>query len=258
VGLWVTKLHRPLRDLIYIGKARDLTRVDAVPTHLEIGAAATVQDAMPALVAAFPDLDELLRRYGSPPIRNAATLGGNVANGSPIGDSMPAFIALGATVVLRRGNARRELPMEEFFLGYQKNALAPGEFLEALRIPRLQPGTHFRAYKISKRFDQDISAVCGAFAVTLDGGRVRHVRLGWGGLAAVPMRAAATEALLTGEFWSEATIERCAQRLADDFAPLSDMRASADYRMRVAQNLLRKFFLEVDGRAPLRLHALPG
>jgi len=258
VGLWVTKQHRPLGDLIYIGKVRELDRIDAGAAHLEIGAAATVQDALPALTAAFPDLDELLRRYASPPIRNAATLGGNVANGSPIGDSMPAFIALGATVVLRRGSARRELPMEDFFVGYQKNALGPGEFLEALRIPRLPAHSEFRAYKISKRFDQDISAVCGAFAVTLDGGRVRQARLGWGGLAAVPRRSPAAEAALAGELWSAETVERAAARLADDFTPLSDMRASAAYRLRVAQNLLRKFFLEVNGGAPLRLYAMAG
>jgi xanthine dehydrogenase small subunit len=256
VGLWVTKLHRPLKDIIYVGKVAELACIRTSADHIEIGAAATVEQARPVLVEAFPDLDELLRRYGSPPIRNAATLGGNVANGSPIGDSMPAFIALGATVLLRRGRARREMPMEEFFVGYQKNALQAGEFLEAIRVPRLQPGAHFRTYKISKRFDQDISAVCGAFTVTLDGGHVSSARLAWGGLAAVPKRAYAAEAALTGQRWALETLERCGQQLAEDFTPLTDMRASAAYRMRVAQNLLRKFFLEVDQRTPLRLYAM--
>jgi len=256
VGLWVTKQHRPLRDMLYVGKVRELARIETTASHIEIGAAVTVQDAMPVLIEAFPDMDELLRRYGSPPIRNAATLGGNVANGSPIGDSMPAFIALGATVVLRQGDRSRELNMEDFFLGYQKNALAPDELLETVRVPRLQPNTHFRTYKISKRFDQDISAVCAAFAVTLDGTRIAAARLAWGGLAAVPRRAPAAEAALAGQMWSAETLERGAMRLAEDFTPLTDMRASADYRLRVARNLMRKFYLETAGGTPVRVYAM--
>jgi xanthine dehydrogenase small subunit len=169
---------------------------------------------------------------------------------------MPALIALGATLTLRKGNSRRVLDLEDFFLGYQKNALDRGEFLEAIRIPRLSPRTQFRTCKISKRFDQDISALCGALAVTLDRGRVSAARIAFGGLAAVPRRAYATEAALSGAAWSAQSVERSAQCLSQDFTPITDMRASAEYRLRVARNLLHKFYLEVEQGEPLRLYAL--
>ena len=197
--------------------------------------------------AHYPELREVLRRFASPPIRNAGTLAGNVANGSPIGDSMPPLIALGARVVLRKGAARRELPLEELYLAYQKTALAPGEFVERVRVPLRQPRLKFATYKISKRFDQDISAVCAAFAIALEGGTIRSARVAFGGMAATPKRAPRCEAALTGQPWSEATCERAAAALAQDYAPITDMRASAAYRSTVAQNLLRKFHLETSG-----------
>ena len=244
VGLWVTKGHRELEVLISTSSVTELARASVEDGHLLLGAALTLSDAQEVLAAQHPDLGELLRRFGSPQVRNAGTVGGNVANASPIGDLPPALLALDAKVVLRRGGDRRELPMEEFFLGYRKTALRPGEFLERIRVPLRSPGREFRAYKVSKRFDQDISAVCGAFSVELERGRVRDVRLAYGGMSEIPKRARACEAALAGHPWTEATVDAALPQLDRDFSPISDMRASAAYRRLVARNLLRKFQLE--------------
>ena len=184
----------------------------------------------------------MLRRYGSTQVRNAATLGGNIANGSPIGDGPPALIALGATLQLRRGDARREIALEDFFLDYGKQDRAAGEFVEAILIPR-QHDT-LRCYKLSKRFDQDISAVCGCISITGNGTEILTARIAFGGMAGTPKRALAAEEVLIGQPFCEAAFADAAERLAEDFTPLSDWRASADYRMLAAQNLLRRFFLE--------------
>ncbi|MGH6898972.1 MAG: xanthine dehydrogenase small subunit [Geminicoccaceae bacterium] len=244
VALWVTKQHRDLDALIYVGAVAELRRLKISDTHLEIGAAVTYTDAMAALGARWSDFGELIRRLGSVQIRNSGTIGGNVANGSPIGDSMPALIALGAELVLHRGSARRMLPLEDFYLDYRKTALAVGEFVEGIRVPLPQAGQQFRCYKISKRFDQDISALLGAFHVELDQGRVAQIRIAYGGMAAIPKRARACEQALLGQPWTEATVARGREALAHEFAPLSDMRAGAAYRLLAAQNLLTKFLME--------------
>jgi len=214
-------------------------------THVEIGAAATYTDALAVLSGPLPSLAALVRRIGSQQIRNTGTLVGNVANASPIGDTMPALLALGASAVLRRGEARRELPLDQFFLGYRRTALQPGEFIERVRVPLPPAGLRFATYKVSKRPDQDISAVCAAFAVTLDRGRVREARIAYGGMAAVPKRALACEAALVGKAWTEETVASVLPVLDGEFQPLTDMRASAAYRTLVARNLLRKFQAEV-------------
>jgi xanthine dehydrogenase small subunit len=250
VGLWVTKQHRDLDTLIYVGEVEELTRLEVTDTHLEIGAALTYTDAMDALGAHWPDFGELIRRLGSVQIRNSGTIGGNVANGSPIGDSMPALIALGAEVVLRKGSAHRNLPLEDFYLDYRKTALQPGEFVALIRVPLPRPEQQFRCYKISKRFDQDISALLGAFNIRLAKGRVADVRIAYGGMAAIPKRARACERALLGRPWTEATIARGREALAREFAPISDMRASAAYRLLAAQNLLTKFFIETGVPTP--------
>jgi xanthine dehydrogenase small subunit len=254
VGLWITKQHRDLEEVIYTGEVAELQRLDVVDGWVEIGAAVTVTDAMGVLGEHYPDLGEVYRRFGSPPIRNAATLGGNVANGSPIGDSMPALIALGSTVVLRRGAERRELPLDELYLGYRQTAMRPGELIEAVRVPVFRPAgadpaRRFATYKVSKRFDQDISAVCAAFALRLagdptNGQRIAEARVCYGGMAAVPKRAAGCEAALLGRPWDEDAVAAGMEALDGDFDPISDMRASAAYRRTVARNLLRRFFLE--------------
>ncbi len=259
VGLWVTKQHRALGDVIYVGNVADLQEVAIAAGQIDIGAAVSLTDAFAPLEQHYPELREVLRRFASPPIRNAGTLAGNVANGSPIGDAMPPLIALGASVVLRKGSARRELSLEDLYLAYQKTALQPGEFVERVRVPRRPPALKLATYKISKRFDQDISAVCAAFALVLDGDTIRAARVAFGGMAATPKRAAGCEAALAGQPWNEATCERAVAALERDFTPLTDMRASAGYRATAAQNLLRKFHLESSGAlaaAPSRLYDL--
>jgi len=244
VGLWVTKQLRVLPALIYLGNTDDLQRIEIGDEHIEIGAAVTLEDAFAVLVEHYADFGEMFRRFASVPVRNAGTLVGNVANGSPIGDSMPALIAANARVCLRRGDERRELAMEDLYLDYMKNALRESEFIEAIRVPLPRADTHLRCYKLAKRFDQDISAVCAAFALRLDGERVAEIRIVMGGMAAIPKRAAATEEYLRGESWDQPTVLTAMQRLGDDFTPLNDMRASAAYRARGAANLLQRFFLE--------------
>jgi xanthine dehydrogenase small subunit len=242
VGLWVTKQHRDLGDIIYIGNVADLQDVAITPDCIDIGAAVSLTDAFAPLEAHYPELREVLRRFASPPIRNAGTLAGNVANGSPIGDSMPPLIALDARVVLRKGAARRELPLEALYLAYQKTALAPGEFIERVRVPVRRASLKFATYKISKRFDQDISAVCAAFHVD-----ATKARFGFGGMAATPARARkAEEAYAKG-------IEAACTALVADFSPISDPRASAWYRLRAAQALLRKFHAGTSPRVLLEM-----
>jgi xanthine dehydrogenase small subunit len=253
VGLWVTKQHRDLDTLIYVGEAQELKRIEMTGAHLEIGAAVSYTDALDTLGGHWPDFGELIRRLGSVQIRNSGTIGGNVANGSPIGDSMPALIALGAEVVLRRGDARRTMPLEDLYLDYRQTALQPGEFVERLRVPLPQPARQFRCYKISKRFDQDISALLGAFQIGLDEGKVASIRIAYGGMAAIPKRALECEQALLGQPWTEATVARGRDALARDFRPLSDMRASAGYRLLAAQNLLTKFHIETTARVDTRV-----
>ena len=256
VGLWVTKQHRRLETVISLGRVAGLADIVVTGGRIEIGAGAPYTDAMPVLAQHHPEIDGLLRRLGSVQIRNAGTIGGNIANGSPIGDSLPALIALGASVVLRRGAVERVLPLEDYFLAYRKTALAPGEFVARILVPLAAPDTLFRTYKISKRFDQDISAVCGGFAATIRGGQVADIRLAFGGMAGIPARAWACEQALIGRPWTEASIRSALPALAQDFAPLSDMRASAEYRARVAANLLRKFQIETSGGGHVSVLAL--
>ena len=202
---------------------------------------------MDIIVEHYPRLDELFRRFASPPIRNAGTLGGNIANGSPIGDSMPALMVAGTTLVLRRGRSRREVALDDFYREYQVNDLRPSEFVETIRMPLSGPGVVLSSHKLSKRFDQDISAVCNAYRLELDGENVASFRMACGGLAATIRRAENCEAAINGKPWNEETIAAGAQALVQDFEPITDMRASKDYRLKAAQNLLRRFYLETCG-----------
>jgi xanthine dehydrogenase small subunit len=252
VGLWVTKQMRELDNIIYLGQVAELKRVVDADGMIEIGAGVTLEDAYAAVCRHYPDqLSEMWQRFASLPIRNAGTLGGNVANGSPIGDSMPWLIALGSQVVLRGARGVRVLALEDFYLGYQQKDLQPGEFVQAVRVPLPREGVRFRTYKLAKRFDQDISAVCAAFAFAFGGGIITSARIAFGGMAATPKRAAAAEALLVGREWNEAALLEAMAALAQDYAPLSDMRASSSYRMKTAQNLLRRFWFETRLENPL-------
>ena len=244
VGLWVTKLHRDLGRTVFIGDIEDLRRIEETPEALTLGAAVRYSEAREVLARLHPDLGELVRRIGGVQVRNAGTIGGNIANGSPIGDMPPALIALGAELTLRRGSERRTIPLERFFITYGKQDRAPGEFVESVRIPRPDPGLLIRIVKLSKRFDSDISGVCGAFALRIVDGVVTVAKVAFGGMAGIPARAPGCEAALVGHPWSEATAEAAATALAKDYTPLDDLRGSAAYRSKVAANLLRRLWAE--------------
>ena len=244
IGLWVNKQFRELPTLIYTGRVEALKAIREEDGGLWIGAAASLEDAWAALTALAPSLAELWRRFASPPVRHAGTLGGNIANGSPIGDGAPALIALGADVLLRKGDQQRRLPLQDLYLDYMKKDLQPGEFVEALWVPKPDTSWAISAHKVSKRHDSDISAVCAVLALQLRNGTVQQARFVFGGMAAIVKRAAAAEAAVVGQPWVEATAEAAAQALPSDFKPMTDMRASDGYRLKVAQNLLRKLWLE--------------
>ncbi len=259
VGLWVTKQQRRLDPVIYVGEVEELKRLELGSETIEVGAAVTYDRVFPVIAAEYPDFGEVLRRLGSVQIRNCGTIGGNIANGSPIGDSLPPLIALGARLVLRRGAMRRELALEDFFLDYGKQDRHPGEFVERVRLPRRDPAPQFACYKISKRFDQDISACLGAFNLKLQQGRVADIRICFGGMAGIPKRATRCERALIGRAWSLPTILAAQAALGNDYTPISDLRASQNYRSLVAENLLLKFYHEtVHLGRPTRVLATEG
>ncbi|TLP62811.1 xanthine dehydrogenase small subunit [Parasedimentitalea maritima] len=245
VGLWVTKGMRQLDPVIFLEGCADLKQVKVTGTHVRLGAMVDMNAMRDVLEPLHPSYGEMIRRYASMPVRNAATVGGNIANGSPIGDNPPALIALGATLHLRKGDSRRDIALEDFFVEYGKQDRQAGEFVEAVSFPR-QDDT-LRVYKISKRFDQDISAVLGAFNVTVDNGTVASARIAFGGMAGTPHRATHVENALIGQPWSEETIANAMTEFGKDYTPLTDMRASADYRLQSASNLLARYFAEMNG-----------
>jgi xanthine dehydrogenase small subunit len=248
VGLWVTKFMRDIGPMIYIGHLQELHSIDEGEGAVTFGAGVTYTEAQGAIARHFPQLVELWNRIGGGQVRNAGTIGANIANGSPIGDTPPPFIALGAHVILRKGDRRREVRLRDFFIAYGKQDREPGEFVEKVIVPYVPAGERFACYKVSKRKDEDISALCGAFRVFVnDEGRVGMIRIAFGGMAATPKRAVAVEEALIGRPWTAATIEAAIPAFAVDYQPLTDMRASAEYRLLAAQNLLRRFHLETTG-----------
>jgi xanthine dehydrogenase small subunit len=293
IGLWVTKQFRDLGDVLWIGAVQalrgigwqngDIDAADPVVTEapvgvanparvvvtadssrwLEVGAGASLQEAWAALARHWPELAEVGLRFAGPSVRHAGTLGGNLANGSPIGDGAPVLMAMDARLVLRRGGHRRVLRLDEFYLDYMKNRLEPGEFLEAVRVPDLDTAprgdgatTHqLRAWKISKRFDCDISALCAGIRLSLVNGRVEDVRLAFGGMAGTVRRAQAAEGALRGQPWTEQTLQAACAALDDDFTPMTDLRASAGYRRDAARGLLHRLWLQTRPDNPLPIRA---
>ncbi len=247
VGLWVTKGLRDLGDVIFLGDVADLRRMEEDAEGLTLGAAVRYAEAHAAMARLHPDLGELVRRIGGLQVRSAATVGGNIANGSPIGDGPPALIALGAELTLRSMVGRRTMPLEAYFLDYGKQDRRPGEFVESLRIPRPGPDAVIHIAKLSRRFDSDISAVCGAFHLTVTEGTITAGRAAFGGMAVTPRRAVACEQALLGRPFTEATITAAADALRGDFDPLSDVRGSSGYRRDAAANLLRRLWLREQG-----------
>jgi xanthine dehydrogenase small subunit len=247
VGLWVTKSFRNLGTVIFLDRCHDLRGVTRSDAGLHIGAMTAMTDVRDAVQEDYPSYAEMIRRYGSQQVRNAATLGGNIANGSPIGDNPPVLIALGATLHLRKEDATRQMPIEDFFIDYGKQDRAKGEFVTGVDLPH--GDNALRVYKLSKRFDQDISAVCGAFNVTVADGTVSAARIAFGGMAGVPKRASAVETALVGQPWTTATVTAALAAFDADFQPLSDMRASAHYRLTTARNMLRRYHADLTGQS---------
>ncbi|EEA01977.1 xanthine dehydrogenase, small subunit, partial [Burkholderia sp. H160] len=259
IGLWVTKQMRELDNVVYVGQIAELQKLETNDDWIEIGAGVSVEKAYAEIAKQYPELIEMWQRFASLPIRNAGTLGGNIANGSPIGDSMPGLIALGARVIVRGGDIEREMPLEDLYLAYQKKDMAGHEFVVGLKVPTrggARANLRFRTYKLSKRFDSDISAVCAAFSYIADGDVIREPRIAFGGMAATPKRALHAEAVLRDAEWHEATAQAAMLALGNDYAPLTDMRATSDYRLEAAKNTLYRFWLETRARQPLPKSAL--
>ena len=257
VGLWVTKQHKQYTQVLDVTRAAELRQVAQHADAIHIGAAVTLTDAFAALTAQWPQLHRFATRFAGLPVRNSGTLGGNVANGSPIGDSMPLLIALRAQVVLAsQARGERQLPLEDLYTGYRQNVMAPDELLVRIMVPRPSAQEQLRAYKISKRFDDDISAVCLVLNLDIADGTVQRASIGAGGVAATPARARQTEAALTGQPWTEATAQRAAAVLQAEFSPISDMRASGAYRREVLGGLLQRYWLETQGQPSVSLDTL--
>ncbi|MBB1076627.1 xanthine dehydrogenase small subunit [Rhodoferax sp. 4810] len=256
VGLWVNKLHKDFAQVLDVTRVAELRQISSTATHLSIGAAVTLTDAFAALEATRPALHAFAMRFAGAPVRNSGTLGGNVANGSPIGDSMPLLIALHATVTLASVRGTRELPLELLYTGYRQNVIAQDEVLTQILVPQPQADEFLRVYKISKRLEDDISAVCLAVQLHLQEGKVAQASIGVGGVAATPVRALLTEAALTGQPWTLATINAAMTTLRAEFQPISDMRASSDYRRQVLGNLLQRLWRESQGEADTSLASL--
>lgn len=245
IGLWVTKHHKKQQTMIYTGEIDSLKSITENNHGLEIGSSVTYSQCFASLSTYDETIETLLRRFASTQIRNSGTLGGNIANGSPIGDGPPLLIALNAHLILRSKKEMREIPVEDYFIAYGKQDLRTAEFLEKIIIPKKTKGQLVKTYKLSKRFDQDISSVCAAFSLTLSPqNKVSSLRIAYGGVAATPKRARHTEDFLIGQNWDEETLQKAMLIMAKDYTPLSDMRASSEYRMTSAQNLLYRFFIE--------------
>jgi xanthine dehydrogenase small subunit len=253
VGLWVTKQMRLLTPVIFINQLSELQQITVEDTGITIGAGVTYAEAQGFLDATIPAFGRLIDRIGGAQVRNMGTIGGNIANGSPIGDTPPPLIALGAKLTLRSHSGSRTMPLEDYFLAYGKQDRMPGEFVEKVLVPRPAENSHFAVYKISKRRDEDISALCGAFNMTLDSeGRVEAIRIAFGGMAATPKRAKHVEQALIGEVWNWNLVSAAREAFDEDYQPLTDWRATAEYRTLTAKNLLTRFFLETAG-APTEL-----
>ncbi len=244
IGLQVNKQFTRPEHIMYLGNVAELRRVVDQAKSWRIGAMVSLETVLDLVQGAYPDFAEVLRRFGSPPIRSTATLAGNIANGSPIGDSMPCLMALGATLVLRRGDKTRVVALDQFYTGQKKNVLQSGEFIEAIELPKPQPDQVFRAHKVSKRFEQDISATCAAISYRWNGGKLSDVRLAYNGLAPSPCRAPQLEAVLQGKTPEQVQAADLDAAIAASFTARDGLRATWAYRSLVARNLVLDFIAQ--------------
>lgn len=245
LALSVTQNLATIDKLVYLGNVKELTTITETATEIVIGSALPYSQFIDILHHYYPDLGDMIERIGSKQVRNTGTLGGNVGNASPIGDMPPALIALGATMTLHVQGQERTILVEDYFVDYKKTVLKPAEFIKSIQIPKPIAGQTLKLYKISKRFDDDISAVLAAFFIETNADKITKVRLAFGGMAAIPKRAPAAEAVLLGNSLSKEIVTQAKAALATDFQPMSDVRASDRYRMTVAQNLIEKCYLEM-------------
>lgn len=244
-----TQSLKDVEILVYLGNVSELTTISETDSSIELGAAVSYSDAKGILLAHYPSLQEMIDRLGSLQVRNQGTIGGNVANASPIGDMPPVLIALGAELILRKDNQVRRIAVQDYFISYKVTSLQVGEIIESISIPKPEAATLFRAYKISKRMEDDISASCAAIQIKLDDGVVISATIAFGGMAEIPKRAEHVEAALIGQAWTLESISAAQAALEKDFSPISDFRASADYRLQVSKNLLQRFYLEFSSQA---------
>jgi xanthine dehydrogenase small subunit len=249
LALSVTQNLATINNLIYVGNVEELTKLEETDSHIIIGSALPYSQFIDTLHHYYPDLGEMIERIGSKQVRNTGTLGGNVGNASPIGDMPPALIALGATMTLHVNGEERTILVEDYFVDYKKTVLKPSEFIKSIQIPKPAAGQILKLYKISKRIDDDISAVLAAFFIeqktTPNGQEVTKVRLAFGGMAGIPKRASKAEVTLLGRSLTKKSVSQAKEALTSDFQPMSDVRASDKYRMKVAQNLIEKCYLEL-------------
>ncbi len=248
LALSVTQNLQSIEKLVYLGNVNEIKHLIESENNIVIGSALPYSQFTPLLSQFYPELGEMIERIGSTQIRNNGTLGGNIGNASPIGDMPPALIALGSIVTLQKGEHTRDVALESYFTGYKQTILAESEFIKQVTIAKPKPGQILKVYKISKRIDDDISAVLAAFFIELESNQVKNIRMAFGGMAAIPKRAIQSEQALIGKPWTQANIDAAKQALTLDFNPMSDVRASDKYRMKLAQNLLQKCFIELQSR----------
>ena len=254
LSLVVTKDKKDIDSIIYMNSIKELNYIKNNNQYIEIGATTPLSELELYIKKYYPDFNKILRRYGSVQIRNVATVAGNIATASPIGDTLPLLLALNSTVVLQGIKKSKILPINDFFISYRKTKLKVGQFIHSIRIPIFNKRV-FKAYKISKRFDDDISSVCAAFNLAIENKKIKDIKIAYGGMAAIPKRATYCEKALLNSSITKETIDKAKSALEKDFKPISDMRASGKYRRIIAKNLLEKCFLEINEKKLIRIYS---
>ena len=252
VSLIVTKERKDLNSLIYMNSINELNYIKENNNYIEVGATTPLINFESFIKKYFPDFSQILKRYGSVQIRNICTIAGNIATASPIGDTLPLLLALDSQIVIQDKSKTQILPLNSFFIGYRKTKLKKGQFIHSIRIPVLKKNI-FKAYKISKRIDDDISSVCASFNIEINNNKIKKIKIAYGGMSSIPKRAFNCEKILLNSFLSDNTINKAKKLLEKDFNPITDARASKKYRMEVAKNLLEKCFLEVKQKKMIRI-----
>ena len=253
VSLVVTKERKDLDSLIYMNSIDELNYIRKNDNYIEVGATTPLIDFESFIKKYFPDFAQILKRYGSTQIRNVCTIAGNIATASPIGDTLPLLLSLDSQIIIKDKDKTKILPLNGFFINYRKTKLKRGQFIHSIRIPLLLKNI-FKAYKISKRIDDDISSVCASFNVEFKNNKVKKIRIAYGGMANIPKRAINCEKILLNSSLSDNIINKAKKSLEKDFKPITDARASQKYRMEVAKNLLEKCFLEIKQKKLIRIN----